>query len=137
MRDFFFSPTSLAVSSFFPFFSSFSLSLFLSFSFSPFLQRVDAEPGLEELDVELFFFFFFFFFFLFFFWTGTFFEVSKRGEKKRAETEKKIERERETFFFPLLLLFLLTKCSHSFACASPERRILVTKMRILSARPSS
>ena len=131
----------LSFSFFFFVLSLLSLFFFLFFFLLPFLQRVDAEPGLEQLDVELSSFLLFdsdFFFFGF-----------QRSEKRERERETKADDERrrerrekrerkkkkgkktQTTSSPL------TRCSHSFACASPDRRIRVTKMRILSARPSS
>lgn len=123
------------------FFFVLSLFFFLFFFLLPFLQRVDAEPGLEQLDVELSSFFLFdsdFFFF-----SG--FKSQKKesesetkddNERRRERREKREKKEKkgkktQTTSSPL------TRCSHSFACASPDRRIRVTKMRILSARPSS
>lgn len=106
------------------FYSSFSLSVSFSLLFSPRLQCVDTEPGLEELDVELFCFVFF--------WGG--FEVREERERQRERLKKRSKkREREKKEKKIQL----TRCSHSFACASSVSRILVTKMRIRSERPSS
>lgn len=77
----FFTGTKEWVRSFFVFCLSFS-PLFLS---SPFVQRVDAEPGLQELDVELFFFVFVFRF-----------EVREKSRRQKRKTKKK--KKKNSFF---------------------------------------
>jgi hypothetical protein len=76
----------LSFSFFFFVLSLLSLFFFLFFFLLPFLQRVDTEPGLEQLDVELSSFLLFdsdFFFFGF-----------QRSEKRERERETKADDER-------------------------------------------
>jgi len=74
---------------------SFSLSLSQEILFLPFLQRVDAETGLEELDVELDFVLFLYFF------GGKVSRSEKKREKRQRQGGKSAEKERKHVLTPL------------------------------------